>query len=433
RRDEERARLETITEAAKHEAEVRAEDLARLVVEFETRAACAAAGMDEKVAKVQADAAAETARSVAEAVGAADRKAVEAVGAADRRAAETAQDAERRVGEAAENAERRVCEAVAAAGRREEEADRRVSEAEEALQSAKAEEAAAKALADAALGRQRDAEVALRILARFVGPLHRLCLELREQKRFLSRTYRRDSPLQASASIFANGGQQAELFAIAAAVSDKDYWCLLSSPGTNGAGPNDSICGKHNESDGATGGGGGGGGGGGSFSGGRAPVHVPPSLRAVVIAVVAANRLTAFARFAAAARDTFFGDQGSPDGGDCSGPGAEVGVAARAGPAAGAKRRDRHAHHQRWGRGVGGTADARYLARAGGVRSLPVLPPWCCGPRGRALGLPAAEELEGLPDGEALEAVLARLLVFGGAGGGGDGGDEARNRGGGGG
>ncbi|CAM9587017.1 unnamed protein product, partial [Scytosiphon promiscuus] len=70
--------------------------------------------------------------------------------------------------------------------------------------------------------------------------------------------------------------------------------------------------------------------------------------------------------------------------------------------------------------------DARYLARAGGVRSLPVLSPWCCGPRGRSLALPAAEELEDLPDGEALEAVLQRLLVVGGVGGDGAGGGEAR-------
>lgn len=48
-------------------------------------------------------------------------------------------------------------------------------------------------------------------------------------------------------------------------------------------------------------------------------------------------------------------------------------------------------------------------AYAGGVRSLPVLPPWRIA---RDLSMPRAEELRALPDVEALEAVLARLLVF---------------------
>lgn len=61
---------------------------------------------------------------------------------------------------------------------------------------AKATSALAEAGASAAVERQRAAEAALRVLGRFVGPLHRLCLELREQKRFLSRAYRRDAPLQ---------------------------------------------------------------------------------------------------------------------------------------------------------------------------------------------------------------------------------------------
>lgn len=49
-RAEERARLERRVEAAEGEAGARGEELARLVVEFETRAACAEAEMDEKVA-----------------------------------------------------------------------------------------------------------------------------------------------------------------------------------------------------------------------------------------------------------------------------------------------------------------------------------------------------------------------------------------------
>lgn len=49
RRDEERTRLETLLEAANREAGARGDELARLVVEFETRAACAEADMDRKV------------------------------------------------------------------------------------------------------------------------------------------------------------------------------------------------------------------------------------------------------------------------------------------------------------------------------------------------------------------------------------------------
>ncbi|CAM9586946.1 unnamed protein product [Scytosiphon promiscuus] len=226
RRDEERARLETLAEAAKQEAESRAEELARLVVEFETRAACAEAGMDEKVGvtdltlpaarfvagsstqkknqprpgacRLFADAAADTARGVSEAAGAADLKASEAIGAADRRAAEAERDAERRVGEAAAAAGPNRC---------------------------------------CFLFRSCPCfclHCTPPLLRKFVGPLHRLCLELREQKRFLSRSYRRDSPLQ-----------QAELFAVAAAVSDKDYWCLLSpqlsSSGGSGGNFNDAA------------------------------------------------------------------------------------------------------------------------------------------------------------------------------------------------
>lgn len=50
--------------------------------------------------------------------------------------------------------------------------------------------------AEGALKGRRSAEAALRVLGRFVGPLRRLCLELREQKKFLARSYRRHAPLQ---------------------------------------------------------------------------------------------------------------------------------------------------------------------------------------------------------------------------------------------
>lgn len=50
RRAEDRARLERRVEAAERDTGARGEELARLVVEFETRAACAEAEMDEKVA-----------------------------------------------------------------------------------------------------------------------------------------------------------------------------------------------------------------------------------------------------------------------------------------------------------------------------------------------------------------------------------------------
>lgn len=74
----------------------------------------------------------------------------------------------------------------------------------QALALAKSEEAAALALSEAAVEGQRGAEAALRVLGRFVGPLHRLCLELREQKRFLARSYRRDKPLQVSLCVGAS-------------------------------------------------------------------------------------------------------------------------------------------------------------------------------------------------------------------------------------
>lgn len=49
RRDEERGRLERRVHAAEGEAGARGEELARMMLEFETRAACAEAGVDEKV------------------------------------------------------------------------------------------------------------------------------------------------------------------------------------------------------------------------------------------------------------------------------------------------------------------------------------------------------------------------------------------------
>lgn len=49
RRDEERGRLEKLVQDAQGEAGARGEELARMMVEFETRAACAETEMDEKV------------------------------------------------------------------------------------------------------------------------------------------------------------------------------------------------------------------------------------------------------------------------------------------------------------------------------------------------------------------------------------------------
>ena len=63
---------------------------------------------------------------------------------------------------------------------------------------AKAEDTAQTAKAEATVAREdrRAVEAALRVLGRFVGPLRRLCLELREHKRFLARSYRLHAPLQ---------------------------------------------------------------------------------------------------------------------------------------------------------------------------------------------------------------------------------------------
>lgn len=52
RREEERGRLEKLVQAAEGEAGARGEELARMMVEFETRAACAEADMDEKVRRL---------------------------------------------------------------------------------------------------------------------------------------------------------------------------------------------------------------------------------------------------------------------------------------------------------------------------------------------------------------------------------------------
>ncbi|CBN75506.1 expressed unknown protein [Ectocarpus siliculosus] len=408
RRDEERAELETAAAAAREEAEARGEEVARLAVDFETRAACAEAGMDEKVAKVQADAVADANLRVSTVSEEASRRVAAATADAARQVAEAVETAERKVKEAAAYTEESVALARGGAAEKEEEADRRVSEAEEALAAARASETAAVALSRSAVERQLSAEAALKILGRFVGPLHRLCLELREQKRFLSRSYRRDAPLQA------------ELFSVAAAVTGKDYWCLLSAAtDIDIASPNNATTRRRERNP--------------SGNGRRLPydgacvgedcqddgddvvaVRVPPSLRAVVIAVVAANRLAAFARASSAARRTYHDDSvGGPATGATAG-------------GAGSGRGRQHRYQQQRPRQcrTGGETDARYLARAGGIRSLPVLPPWCCGNRGRVLRLPAASDLEEMADGQALETVLARLLVFGTGAEGDDGGEE---------
>eukprot|EP00752_Nemacystus_decipiens_P008373 g7484.t2 len=417
RRDEERGRLEKLVQTAEEEAGARGEELARMIVEFETRAACAEADMDEKVAKAQADAEAdaklrvstafeeakrsvttstvEADRKVSEITSTADQKVAEATATADRKVLEATTRADEKVAEAEEDARRRIAFAVQEANKKTEDTDRRVAEAQEALALAKSKEAAAVALSKAAVEGQRGAEAALRVLGRFVGPLHRLCLELREQKRFLARSYRRDKPLQA------------ELFAVAAAVSGKDYWCQLSSATLSDRGPSDVIratsqrhgAGRISSSNNP-------GGGHGDedlqhqwedHQSAPDAVHVPPSLRAVVIAVLFASRLTASARQASAARANYV-----VEGGGGKGAAAEARL----------ERRQRH--RQQVG---GGGPDSRYLTRAGG---LPVLPPGWCGAKGRPLRMPSESELEAMPDDKALETVLTRLLVFGGCGDGDD-------------
>lgn len=54
RRDEERGRLEKLVQDAEAEAGAQGEELARMMVDFETRAACAEAEMDEKVSRSSA-------------------------------------------------------------------------------------------------------------------------------------------------------------------------------------------------------------------------------------------------------------------------------------------------------------------------------------------------------------------------------------------
>ncbi|CAB1111278.1 unnamed protein product [Ectocarpus sp. CCAP 1310/34] len=310
RRDEERRELETAAAAAREEAEARREEVARLAVDFETRAACAEAGMDEKVAKVQADAVADANLRVSNVSEEASRRVAAATADAARQVAEAVETAERKVKEAASDAEERVALARGDAAEKEEEANRR------ALAAARDSETAAVALSRSAVERQLSAEAALKILGRFVGPLHRLCLELREQKRFLSRSYRRDAPLQA------------ELFSVAAAVTGKDYWCLLSATtdiDIDIASPNDATTRRREKKP--------------SGNGRRLlydgacvgddchgddddvpAVRVPPSLRAVVIAVVAANRLAAFAQASSAARRTYHNDSvGGPAAGATAG------------------------------------------------------------------------------------------------------------------
>ncbi|CAM9504017.1 unnamed protein product, partial [Ectocarpus sp. 12 AP-2014] len=132
RRDEERAELETAAAAAREEAEARGEEVARLAVNFETRAACAEAGMDEKVAKVQADAVVDANLRVSTVSEEASRRVAAATADAARQVAEAVETAERKVKEAAADAEERVALATGDAAAKEEEADRRVSEAEEA-------------------------------------------------------------------------------------------------------------------------------------------------------------------------------------------------------------------------------------------------------------------------------------------------------------
>lgn len=141
--------------------------------------------------------------------------------------------------------------------------------------------------------------------------------------------------------------RQAELFAVAAAVSGKDYWCLLSS-GTSASSDggradvnvtNATRQRQRGEGDGDVKY---------QWEGQDAPdaVRVPPSLRAVVIAVLFANRLTASAREASAACATFAVDV-DVDGGGGRGAGAEARLERR--------------HRQRQRVGGGGPLDSRYM------------------------------------------------------------------------
>lgn len=148
---------------------------------------------------------------------------------------------------------------------------------------------------------------------------------------------------------------QAQLFAVAAAVSGKDYWCLLKS-GTSSdrlRGPADAdLNGTTTQRHG--------GGGMSNTRGGDGEdlqdqcdypdaadsVHVPPSLRAVVIAVLFANRLAACARGASAARDAFCSNGGGRGRGEV----AEACLERQ--------------RRQQGGGGAGGQKDTRYMVRA---------------------------------------------------------------------
>ena len=162
--------------------------------------------------------------------------------------------------------------------------------------------------------------------------------------------------------------RQAELFAVAAAVSGKDYWCLLSDGTSSDSGPSDAHASnaarpRHRGGSITTGNNRGGGDGdevlqrhweGQDAAPDAVPVRVPPSLRAVVIAVLFANRLAASAREASAARATFAADGGRGGGGG----GREAAAEARL------ERHEMHRHRQRRQQvGGGGQTDSRYLVR----------------------------------------------------------------------
>lgn len=158
--------------------------------------------------------------------------------------------------------------------------------------------------------------------------------------------------------------RQAELFAVAAAVSGKDYWCLLSDSTSSDSGPSDAHASnaarpRHRGGSITTGNNRGGGDGdevlqrqweGQDAAPDAVPVRVPPSLRAVVIAVLFANRLAASAREASAARATF-----AADGGRGGGGGREAVAEARL------ERHEMRRHRQRQQVGGGGQTDSRYL------------------------------------------------------------------------
>jgi hypothetical protein len=150
-----------------------------------------------------------------------------------------------------------------------------------------AEEAAAASEQQAILegDKASSAVEALRLMARFMLPLYRMCCELREQKRFLSLRYRQFAPVQTALfQVMAHialfnmpcKGHFLTSFSsvhcrsriqVAASVTGRNYWSL----------PTDEISSL-------------------TFDGRVTTFKLVPSLRAVVIAIMASNRLMLMVR-----------------------------------------------------------------------------------------------------------------------------------------